>query len=132
MKRRVSWKVYYTVTNAQCDPEECKAGITVLPATTFSYLTYSYKYVGGIPRRPCAAPTAASTVVGDTYEFFLHRSAPHRAIYDATYGYFADLKNGTLPSFVFIESGSGMNDEHPGYQQSILAGQTRWRRSSTR
>jgi phospholipase C len=41
-----------------------------------------------------------------------------------TYGYFADLNNGTLPSFALIESGSGKNDEHPGYQQSVLIGQT--------
>jgi phospholipase C len=46
------------------------------------------------------------------------------SVNDATHGYFADLKNGKLPSFVFIESGSGKNDEHPGYQQSVLLGQT--------
>jgi phospholipase C len=38
--------------------------------------------------------------------------------------YFKDLKNGTLPSFSFIESGSGVNDEHPGSGNSILNGQT--------
>jgi phospholipase C len=37
--------------------------------------------------------------------------------------YFTDLTNGTLPSFAFIESGSGVNDEHPGSGQSILSGQ---------
>ena len=35
-----------------------------------------------------------------------------------------DLKNGTLPSFAFIEAGYGRNDEHPGSGQSILFGQT--------
>jgi phospholipase C len=112
----VSWKVYYTVTNAQCDPEDCKTGSTLLPSTTFSYLTYSYKYVGGAP--PCTAPKQPDP----SNTFCLD---PHHIAYlkDTTYGYFADLKNGTLPSFVFIESGSGLNDEHPGYQQSILAGQ---------
>jgi phospholipase C len=112
----VSWKVYYTVTNAQCDPEDCKKGSSLLPSTTFSYLTYSYKYVGGAP--PCTAPKQPDP----SNTFCLD---PHHIAYlkDATYGYFADLKNGTLPSFVFIESGSGLNDEHPGYQQSVLAGQ---------
>jgi phospholipase C len=33
------------------------------------------------------------------------------------------VKNNTLPDFAFIESGSGMNDEHPGSEQSILDGQ---------
>jgi phospholipase C len=45
------------------------------------------------------------------------------SVNDPTNGYFADLKNGKLPSFAFIESGSGKNDEHPGYQQSVLVGQ---------
>jgi phospholipase C len=113
----VSWKVYYTVTNAQCDPQDCKKGSTLLPSTTFSYLTYSYKYVGGVPPSctPPKQPDSSNSFCVD----------PHHIAYlkDPTYGYFADLKNGTLPSFVFIESGSGLNDEHPGYQQTVLAGQ---------
>jgi phospholipase C len=116
----VSWKVYYTVTNAQCDPEDCKPGSTLLPATTFSYLSYSFKYVGGKPSDPggCISPKQPDS----SNSFCVD---PHHIAYlkDPTFGYFADLKNGTLPSFVFIESGSGLNDEHPGYQQTILAGQ---------
>jgi phospholipase C len=38
--------------------------------------------------------------------------------------YATDLKNGTLPSFAFIEAGYGHTDEHPGSQQPILNGQT--------
>ena len=38
--------------------------------------------------------------------------------------YFSDLTNGTLPSFSFIESGSGLNDEHPGSAQSVLNGES--------
>jgi phospholipase C len=116
----VSWKIYYTVTNADCDPEDCKTGSTLLPSTTFSYLTYSFKYVGGSPSDPggCVAPKQPDT----SNSFCVD---PHHIAYlrDATYGYFADLKNNTLPSFAFIESGSGLNDEHPGYQQSVLTGQ---------
>lgn len=38
--------------------------------------------------------------------------------------YFSDLQNGTLPSFSFIESGSGLDDEHPGSAQSVLNGES--------
>ncbi|HTF62500.1 MAG TPA: alkaline phosphatase family protein, partial [Edaphobacter sp.] len=116
----VSWKVYYTVTNADCDPEDCKVGSTLLPSTTFSYLTYSFKYVGGSPSDPggCVAPKQPD--ISNSFCVDPHHIAYLR---DTTYGYFADLKNNTLPSFAFIESGSGLNDEHPGYQQSVLTGQ---------
>ena len=112
----VSWKVYYTVTNAECDPEDCKPGSSLLPATTFSYLTYSFRYVGGKP--PCTAPKQP-----DASNSFCIDPNHMASVNDPTNGYFADLKNGKLPSFVFIESGSGKNDEHPGYQQSVLVGQ---------
>jgi phospholipase C len=121
---KVSWKVYYTVNNGACDPEDCnksETGSSLLPASTFSYLTYSFKYVGGAP--PCTAPKVPSSVVGDTTNSFCIDPTHIAPLRDTTYGYFADLKNGTLPSFGFIESGSGLNDEHPGYQQSVLAGQ---------
>ena len=120
----VSWKVYYTVNNGECDPEDCnktETGSSLLPATTFSYLTYSFKYVGGKP--PCTGSKVPSSIVGDSTNSFCIDPAHVAPLRDATYGYFADLKNGTLPSFAFIESGSGLNDEHPGYQQSVLAGQ---------
>jgi phospholipase C len=116
----VSWKVYYTVTNAECDPEDCKPGSSLLPSTTFSYLTYSFKYVGGKPSDPggCVAPKRP-----DSSNSFCIDPIHMASVNDPTNGYFADLKNGKLPSFVFIESGSGKNDEHPGYQQSVLIGQ---------
>jgi phospholipase C len=116
----VSWKVYYTVTNAECDPEDCKPGSSLLPATTFSYLTYSFKYVGGKPTDPggCTSPKQP-----DSSNSFCIDPNHMASVNDPTNGYFADLKNGKLPSFAFIESGSGKNDEHPGYQQSVLVGQ---------
>ena len=120
----VSWKVYYTVNNGECDPEDCnktETGSSLLPATTFSYLTYSFKYVGGKP--PCTGSKVPSSAVGDSTNSFCIDPTHVAPLRDATNGYFADLKNGTLPSFAFIESGSGLNDEHPGYQQSVLAGQ---------
>ena len=121
---KVSWKVYYTVNNGACDPEDCnktQSGSSLLPASTFTYLTYAFKYVGGAP--PCTAPKVPSSVVGDSSNSFCIDPTHIAPLRDPTYGYFADLKNGTLPSFGFIESGSGLNDEHPGYQQSVLAGQ---------
>jgi phospholipase C len=78
--------------------------------------------VGGV--LTCTGTKQPSSVVGDKTNSFCIDPNHIAPINDATYGYFADLKNGTLPSFVFIESGSGRNDEHPGYQQSILKGQT--------
>jgi phospholipase C len=126
----VSWKVYYTVNNGECDPEDCPkvlSGSALYPATTFSALGYSFNFLYANAKAPdptgCTAPASPSSVIGDTSNAFcidLNKIAPLK---DPTYGYFADLKNGTLPSFAFIESGSGLNDEHPGYQQSILAGQ---------
>ena len=126
----VSWKVYYTVNNGECDPEDCPkvlSGSALYPATTFSALGYSFNFLYANAKTPdptgCTAPASPSSVIGDTTNAFcidLNKIAPLK---DPTYGYFADLKNGTLPSFAFIESGSGLNDEHPGYQQSILAGQ---------
>jgi phospholipase C len=122
---KVSWKVYYTVNNGECDPEDCnktQSGSALLPATTFSYLTYSFKYVGGAP--PCTAPKVPSSAIGDTTNSFCIDPTHIAPVSSPTYGYFADLNNGTLPSFALIESGSGKNDEHPGYQQSVLIGQT--------
>jgi phospholipase C len=126
----VSWKVYYTVNNGECDPEDCPkvlSGSALYPATTFSALGYSFNFLYANAKTPdptgCTAPASPSSVIGDSSNAFcidLNKIAPLK---DPTYGYFADLKNGTLPSFAFIESGSGLNDEHPGYQQSILAGQ---------
>jgi phospholipase C len=121
---KVSWKVYYTVNNGECDPEDCnhsEAGSDLLPDTTFSYLTYSFKYVGG--QTPCTSPKVPSSIVGDSTSSFCIDPTHIAPLRDPTYGYFADVKNGTLPSFALIESGSGLNDEHPGFGQSVLAGQ---------
>ncbi len=118
----VSWKIYYTVTEGGCQAgTPCGAGSASYPDTAFETLSYSYKYVYLNPTQAaCTAPTQPSSVVGDTTNSFCidpNHIAPLTA-------YFNDVKNGTLPSFAFIESGSGLNDEHPGSGQSILTGQT--------
>jgi phospholipase C len=118
----VSWKIYYTVTQAGClSEDDCPAGASNLyPATDFSYLTDSYAYLYENPTgAPCTGNTQASSVVGDTTNSFCI-DPTHIAPLST---YYTDLSNGTLPSFSFIEAGYGVNDEHPGSGQSILAGQ---------
>ena len=119
----VSWKIYYTVTQGFClNPDYCPTTSNAqYPATFFSNLTYSYRYLyqksSGVA---CTAPTQPSSVVGDSSNSFCIDPS-HIAPLST---YFVDLTNSTLPSFAFIEAGYGNNDEHPGSGQSVLLGQT--------
>ena len=119
---KVSWKLYYIVTDGFClNDDECSGSAGVYyPATTFAYFTYSYRFLYENPSGvPCTGVTQPSSVVGDTTNSFCvdpNHVAPVTA-------YYTDLANGTLPSFAFIEAGYGNNDEHPGSGQSILSGQ---------
>ena len=119
----VSWKVYYTVTQDLClasNPCSISASGNY-PDTTFSILSYSYRYLyENTGQAACTGTTKSSSVVGDPTNSFCidpNHVAPLSQ-------FFTDLKNNTLPSFAFIESGSGVNDEHPGSGQSILNGQS--------
>ncbi len=119
---KVSWKIYYTVTQGEClNDDECGSGASArFPATDFDYVTYSVQYLYENPSgAPCKAPTQASSVVGDTSNSFCVDTA-HIAPLSQ---YYTDLADGTLPSFAFIEAGYGNSDEHPGSGQSILTGQ---------
>jgi len=119
---KVSWKIYYTVTQGAClQSDECAAGVSAqYPATIFGYLSYSYQYLYVPPSgTSCKAPTQPSSVVGDASNSFCI-DPKHIAPLST---YYTDLTNGTLPSFAFIEAGYGQNDEHPGSGQSILMGQ---------
>jgi phospholipase C len=119
----VSWKIYYSVTEGLClDEDDCLAsGNSVYPATHFSNLTYSFRYIyQPAAGASCTPPTMPSSVVGDTSNSFCI-DPTHIAPIST---YFTDLTNGTLPSFAFIEAGYGHNDEHPGSGQPILNGQT--------
>jgi phospholipase C len=119
---KVSWKVYYTVTQGFClNDDDCQGGSnTKYPATDFSDLSYSYQYLYENPSSAaCTPPTVASSAVGDSSNSFCI-DTDHIAPLST---YFSDLKAGTLPSFAFIEAGYGNNDEHPGSGQSILQGQ---------
>ena len=119
---KVSWKIYYTVTQGFClATDDCSGSAgAAYPATDFSNLTYSYQYLYENPSgAACTAPTQPSSAVGDSSNSFCidpNHIAPLSQ-------YFTDLTNGTLPSFAFIEAGYGNNDEHPGSGQSILLGQ---------
>jgi phospholipase C len=119
---KVSWKIYYTVTEGYCLAEDDCSGSAYdkYPATDFSNLTYSFQYLHENPSgAACAAPTQSSSVVGDASKSFCIDTS-HIAPLST---YFSDVINGTLPSFAFIEAGYANNDEHPGSGQSILEGQ---------
>ncbi|MGA7339176.1 MAG: alkaline phosphatase family protein [Terracidiphilus sp.] len=119
---KVSWKIYYTVTQGFClEEDDCPGSANAeYPATDFSTLTYSYQYLYENPSgSPCTPPTEPSSEVGDSSNSFCI-DANHIAPLSQ---FFTDLTNDTLPSFAFIEAGYGNNDEHPGSGQSILAGQ---------
>ncbi len=123
---KVSWKIYYTVTQGFCLSEDDCTGSSnaTYPATDFSNLAYSYQYLyQNSPGTACTLPTQPSSVVGDSSNSFCIDPAHIAPLNDPNYGYFSDLTNGTLPSFSFIEAGYGNNDEHPGSGQSILIGQ---------
>ena len=118
---KVSWKIYYTVTQGSCvDADDCSGGTASYPATNFTVLSYSYQYLHENPTKAaCAAPTVASSTIGDASDSFCIDTARIAPISQ----YYTDLANGTLPSFAFIEAGYGVNDEHPGSGQSVLEGQ---------
>jgi phospholipase C len=118
----VSWKVYYTVTNGFClAGSTCGTGSGNFPATYLNYFTYFHKYLYQNPSHAaCTGNTKPSSVVGDTSNYFCidtNHVAPLTT-------YYTDLSNSKLPSFSFIEAGSGINDEHPGSGASVLTGQS--------
>ncbi len=122
----VSWKIYYTATDGFCFADGDCPGTSnaAYPAIYLTHLTYAYKYVhGNTPSTPCTGTTQPSSVVGDSKNSFCIDPNHIAPLTDKTYGYFADLTNGTLPSFSFIEAGYGIDDEHPGSNDSILTGQ---------
>lgn len=79
--------------------------------------------------------TSDSTGLPDTiFSYFaesqpyLHRNSDGTIFIDSKHiapvdQFLKDAQAGSLPAFSFIEAGYGEDDEHPGYQQSILKGQ---------
>jgi phospholipase C len=116
----VSWKLYYTQTVGGClDGDDCAPGTANEPGTTFGYIDYYHKYEYVNPTHAaCKPPTQPSSVVGDPKNSFCI-DPTHIAKLST---YFSDVANGNLPSFSFIESGSG-TDEHPASWQNVLGGQ---------
>ncbi len=118
----VSWKMYYIATQGGCGAGQPCTGTSSAPypATDFSNLLYSKTFLYENPSgAACAAPTQASSVVGDTTNSFCIDPTHISPISN----YFSDVNSATLPSFAFIEAGYGFSDEHPGSGQSILVGQ---------
>jgi len=123
-QNNVSWKIYYTSTLGYCiadDGADCTGSSNAnYPAIWFSYFQYSHQYLYENPTgAACTGSTVSSTAVGDTTGSFCidtNHIAPLPQ-------YYTDLQNNTLPSYAFIMSGSGINDEHPGSGQSVLTGQ---------
>jgi len=118
----VPWKIYYTVTQGHClGGTACGTGKGNLPASTFLTFSYSYNFVHMMPSSgTCTGTTKPSSVVGDTSNSYCidpNHIAPLSQ-------YYTDVKNNALPAFAFIESGSGLNDEHPSSNNSVLAGQS--------
>lgn len=70
---KVSWKIYYTVTDGYClNDDNCQSGGNArYPASTFEELTYSYRYISGKNSSGgCTAPKQPSSVVGDSTTLF--------------------------------------------------------------
>jgi phospholipase C len=86
----ISWKIYYAHTNPDGSP-----------ATTFTYFTYSNRYIYQSGGHWVIDPTHIATITQ----------------------YYTDVANGTLPEYSYIETDYGTSDEHPGSGQSILKGQ---------
>ena len=120
---KVSWKIYYTVTDGHCLSEDDCTGSSnaAYPSTDFSVFGYSLQYLHENTTGTCAAPTVGSSAppVNDPTNSFCIDTA-HIAPLSQ---YYTDLTNGTLPSFSFIEAGYSVNDEHPASGGHILAGQ---------
>jgi len=118
---KVSWKIYYTVTQGFClEQGDCSGPANShYPAIHFSNLTYSFRYINENTTGTCSPPTQPSSVVGDTTNSFCIDPTHIAPISQ----YFTDLQNNTLPSFAFIEAGYGQNDEHPGSDKPVIFGQ---------
>ncbi|HLJ91460.1 MAG TPA: alkaline phosphatase family protein [Candidatus Angelobacter sp.] len=121
----VSWKIYYTVTDDQCLADvdgDCNATApNKFPATTFADFSYSIKYLSKNDAHAACTPPKQNSgqAVQDPANAFCIDPTHIARISQ----FFTDLQNGSLPSYAFIEAGYGVNDEHPGSGQSILAGQ---------
>jgi phospholipase C len=85
----------------------CGTGSGNYPATYLIDFTYYKKYLYQNPSHAaCTGTTKPSSTVGDTSNYFCIDTT-HIAPLTT---YYTDLKNGTLPSFSFIELGSGLDD----------------------
>lgn len=120
----VSWKIYYSTTDDTCNAGDNTCGngkpLSKMPSTSFRYFSYSNHYVHSKAQGACIPPLQSSgTAIGDPNDDFCIDPARIAPISD----FIADMKNGSLPSFAWVEPGYSHTDEHPGSGQSILKGQ---------
>ena len=127
---RVSWKNYYSVTHGGCAlPIASTCGGACIPDTTFNYLITDSNTSNGDPTNDaCALDPLLRAVVGDPENWFCIDPTHIAPITQ----YYTDVTNGTLPSFVWIDPGYGLNDEHPGSGSRSWPARYRWRTSSMR
>ena len=95
--------------------------LSAFPTISFADFTdsYQYLYAPAAEGSLLATTMPSGTAVGDPENAFCIDTAHIAPISQ----YFTDVANGTLPSFAWIEPAYGIDDEHPGSGQSILAGQ---------
>ncbi|HVO60255.1 MAG TPA: alkaline phosphatase family protein [Terriglobales bacterium] len=123
-KGGVSWKIYYSTTDDNCNAGDnsCGSGTPLgkMPSTSFRYFAYSTKYVHSKAQKACSPPLQSSgTAIGDPNDDFCIDSTHIAPISQ----FIADMNKGSLPSFAWVEPGYSHTDEHPGSGQSILRGQ---------
>ena len=94
-----------------------------IPTRSFESFTDSFKYLQENPNNVACSTLdpnlQASSVVGDTSNSFCIDPAHIAPITQ----FYTDMTNNALPSFVWIDPGYGLNDEHPGSGQPVTQGQ---------
>jgi phospholipase C len=124
-QNKVSWKIYYSLTEGGCTDTsgDCGTGpqVSDYPVTSFGDFSYALQYLYKNPTQAaCTGTTVGSQqAVGDSTNAFCVDPTHIAPIAQ----YLKDVAANTLPSYAFIETAYGNSDEHPGSGQSILAGQ---------
>jgi phospholipase C len=115
------------------DPGAADDGITNVAQLTAPTI-FSRLNAAGVSWKIYYSTTDTSGLPDTIFSYFkdsqpyLHRNSDGSLFIDANHiapvsQFLTDAQAGKLPAFSFIEAGYGEDDEHPGYQQSILKGQ---------
>jgi phospholipase C len=116
-ENNVSWKIYVTDLEPTCDPKN--SSFPIQCAVNSTYLQF-FNYINGSSAKPPVSgfnPEVMAHMAPLDCTNSLPPPPSGRKPYTCPKGvtdYFTDLKNGTLPSVSFIETGSfSGRDEHP-------------------